>query len=123
MTAYRAPPACGANLALGLLEQTHQALLGGQDGVTGRQAAHVVVHGIQLPLLWAIQRDRARDGGREERGKEREEERGREGKEEREGGRGKGRERGKGGQKRGRGKEKEGERGREKGHRGRTRNG
>jgi len=42
---------CVCDLAFGLLKQTHQALLGSEDGVGGGQAAHVVIHRIQLPLL------------------------------------------------------------------------
>lgn len=44
-----------AHLAFCLLKQTHEALLGSEDGVAGSQAAHVVVHSVQLPPLQETQ--------------------------------------------------------------------
>lgn len=44
-------PSSKTHLAFCLLKQTHEALLGSEDGVAGSQAAHVVVHSIQLPPL------------------------------------------------------------------------
>ena len=52
-----------SDLASGLLKQAHQALLGCEDGVGHSQAAHVVIHSVQLPLL----RHR-RDGTKQRRG-------------------------------------------------------
>lgn len=51
-------PSSKAHLAFCLLKQTHEALLGSEDGVAGSQAAHVVVHSIQLPPLQKAQQNK-----------------------------------------------------------------
>lgn len=45
------------HLAFRLFEQTHEALLGREDGVAGSQTAHVIVDGIQLSPLQKTQPD------------------------------------------------------------------